>query len=254
MFKITFTLALILFGTSFSVSYAEETAPSINLDSAEIQFPRFEEMMGRNFVTSATIYLSSNYIFRGITQTKNRPATQGSYNLTHTSGVTFGGFVSNVDLDTVAPEVTKTEGDIYLAYNGEVGSVSWGVMALQYTYLENSKLNYSEYAVFARSGFFKVDAAYAPEYGGVKSSATYLRLSATARLNKTDLLVFSAGQTSFSDKNLIGFKNYTDYKMALTHTAAEFTAEFAYTDTDRQDLTGSALSDRALTFSISRTF
>jgi len=53
--------------------------------------------LGETGLTLApTATIASDYLFRGISQTRSRPAWQGAFELTHTSGVYIGGFISNV--------------------------------------------------------------------------------------------------------------------------------------------------------------
>ena len=53
--------------------------------------------LGETGLTLApTATIASDYLFRGISQTRSRPAWQGSFELTHTSGLYIGGFISNV--------------------------------------------------------------------------------------------------------------------------------------------------------------
>ncbi|WP_111895015.1 TorF family putative porin [Acinetobacter sp. MB5] len=48
---------------------------------------------------SGNVALTSDYRFRGMTQTLNDPAIQGSFTLAHSSGLYFSTFASNVDFD-----------------------------------------------------------------------------------------------------------------------------------------------------------
>jgi uncharacterized protein (TIGR02001 family) len=49
-----------------------------------------------DFTASYNVGLFSQYIFRGLTQTNNKPALQGGFDVSHKSGLYIGGWSSNV--------------------------------------------------------------------------------------------------------------------------------------------------------------
>ncbi len=49
-----------------------------------------------DFTASYNVGLFSQYIFRGLTQTNNKPALQGGFDVSHKSGLYIGGWASNV--------------------------------------------------------------------------------------------------------------------------------------------------------------
>ena len=49
-----------------------------------------------DFTASYNVGLFSQYIFRGLTQTNNKPALQGGFDVNHKSGLYIGGWASNV--------------------------------------------------------------------------------------------------------------------------------------------------------------
>ena len=57
-----------------------------------------------DFTASYNVGLFSQYIFRGLTQTNNKPALQGGFDVSHKSGLYLGAWASNVSWprDTVA--------------------------------------------------------------------------------------------------------------------------------------------------------
>ncbi len=59
--------------------------------------------LGLSFSGSAAI--TSDYRFRGITQTQNDPAIQAGFTLAHTSGLYFGLWGSNVDFGEDSPSL-----------------------------------------------------------------------------------------------------------------------------------------------------
>ena len=66
--------------------------------------------LGAGFEASANIGLFSNYMWRGVSQTRNGVALQGGVDITHSSGFYAGTWMSNVNFK-LAPKA-HTEQDI----------------------------------------------------------------------------------------------------------------------------------------------
>ena len=81
--------ALAVLSSSASVAMAEEQPTRSN--------------MGLSFSGNAA--LTTDYRFRGMTQTQSDPAVQGSFTLTHTSGLYLSAFASNVNFGTSDPHL-----------------------------------------------------------------------------------------------------------------------------------------------------
>lgn len=99
------------------------------------------------FNVSANVTLGSEYIFRGISQTKGDPGIQGGLDIVHESGLYVGAWVSNTDYQT---SDATMERDYYFGYGGNITEelalhVGW----LQYHYvkehLHHADLNYNEF-------------------------------------------------------------------------------------------------------------
>ncbi|WP_235925119.1 TorF family putative porin, partial [Roseomonas harenae] len=54
------------------------------------------ELEGAGLTIGVTPTISSDYLFRGVSQTRNRPAVQGTIDIQHTTGFYVGAFASNV--------------------------------------------------------------------------------------------------------------------------------------------------------------
>lgn len=81
---------------------------------------------------SANIGATSNYIWRGVTQTMNGAAVSGGVDYSHESGIYAGTWISNVDFGL--DEGSGTEVDFYAGYYGEVGDFSYDIGLSSYTY------------------------------------------------------------------------------------------------------------------------
>lgn len=84
---------------------------------------------------SANVALTTDYVFRGISQTQGQPALQGGFDYAHSSGFYIGTWASNVGwVDDVAKKNNSMEIDLYLGYAGEAGPISYDVGAIRYFY------------------------------------------------------------------------------------------------------------------------
>ena len=79
---------------------------------------------------TANIGLTSNYVFRGISQTGGKPAIQGGFDYTHASGIYLGTWGSNVSWLTGFQGYTSgsMELDLYGGYRNTIGPsvMTWG--------------------------------------------------------------------------------------------------------------------------------
>ncbi len=96
-----------------------------------------------DFTAAYNVGLFSQYIFRGLTQTNNKPALQGGFDVSHKSGLYIGGWASNVswlrdNANQAAGPVYQSGGsleiDLYGGFKTDVKGVGIDVGALQYYY------------------------------------------------------------------------------------------------------------------------
>ena len=78
---------------------------------------------------SANMAITSNYVWRGMTQSDNSPAVQGGIDLDY-KGFYLGTWASSVNFGS---EVA-TEADIYLGYAGEISDFSYDIGVIQFMY------------------------------------------------------------------------------------------------------------------------
>lgn len=82
---------------------------------------------------SANIGVTSNYLWRGVTQTDDGPAVSGGVDWAHNSGFYLGGWVSNIDwaLEDVG---SGAEVDLYGGFSGEYEDFGYDVGLIYYWY------------------------------------------------------------------------------------------------------------------------
>lgn len=87
--------------------------------------------LGSGLSVSGSVSATSDYIARGISQTRGRPALQGAAELSHDSGVYLGAFVSNVTFEGTN---ARQEVDAYLGYRFSVSGFRLDVAGQWYAY------------------------------------------------------------------------------------------------------------------------
>jgi len=94
--------------------------------------------------------ITNNYIWRGITQTKDQAAGQGGVDWGHSSGLYAGTWLSNVDFSGLGDGY---EMDVYAGFGGEIGGFGYDLGAITYQYPVTPNFNFTEVYV---SGTFSV--------------------------------------------------------------------------------------------------
>ena len=77
---------------------------------------------------SGSVAVVSDYLFRGVTQTSEKPALQGGITWTHDSGFYVGGWGSSISwLSDADPDVSsQVELDMFAGYTGKFGQSEFG--------------------------------------------------------------------------------------------------------------------------------
>jgi uncharacterized protein (TIGR02001 family) len=202
-----------------------------------------------DFTASYNVGLFSQYIFRGLTQTNNKPALQGGFDVSHKSGLYIGGWASNVSWlrdnagTSTAPLYNSggsLEIDLYGGFKTEVQGVGIDLGALQYYYpgsLNNAvydKANTTElYGALSYgwlqakvSGVVSKDAwGFGKKYnagtnGDDERGTYYAELNANIPLADTGITaLIHVGRQEFNQAKSAPTNpeaSYTDWKIGLT--------------------------------------
>ncbi|MCB1748950.1 MAG: hypothetical protein H6977_08285 [Gammaproteobacteria bacterium] len=96
---------------------------------------------------TANVSVSNNYLWRGLTQSKNQPAVSGGIDYAHESGFYVGTWVSNVEYANgpgAAGDAFSYENDLYIGYAGEYNGISYDLGYLYYNYDEEADIDFGE--------------------------------------------------------------------------------------------------------------
>ena len=88
---------------------------------------------------SANVAMTSNYVWRGMTQTTDSPAIQGGFDVDY-KGLYIGVWGSNVEYGSAS-----LEADIYLGYSNEIAGLTYDIGFIEYMYPNQmDELNFGE--------------------------------------------------------------------------------------------------------------
>lgn len=197
---------------------------------------------------TGNVSLTSNYVFRGISQTGGDAAIQGGLDYSHSSGFYLGTWASNVGWieDYQGYTSGNMEIDVYGGYRNSAGDISYDVGAIRYMYPGNKGAAFegdtsevygavgwkwftAKYSYYVSDGVF----GFGPNADG----SDYLDISASYPIGETGLTV-GAHWGTFNFENFPA-QDYDDWKVSLTYSMGKasklmegVTIGIAYTDTN----------------------
>ncbi len=183
---------------------------------------------------SSTVTLTSDYDFRGITQTAKDPALQISLDWAAENGIYLGAWGSNVDFGDCCDE--NIEIDLYGGFRGGE-EITYDVGAVYYTYPGADSINFPE--IYASVGWNVLSAKlwYSWDFGNADESAYYLEGNANFELPANFGLGMHVGYSDGDYWDALYDGGYMDWSVGLTYPLGNFTLGLKYTDgSDLDDL------------------
>jgi uncharacterized protein (TIGR02001 family) len=206
--------------------------------------------------------VTSDYIFRGITQTQHNPAVSGGVDYSHASGIYAGAWISNQSwvktggTDTVNDPYKTSSGlevDLYGGYKGAMGDFGYDLGAIRYYYdgsEVSTQVSPDTTELYAAGTWKMLTLKYSravSDYfigwgtlGTVKTKGSnYLELNATHDLGNGLGLIAHVGKQKVMN---IPAADYTDWKVGVTKDMGVGVVTVAYSDTDAQGKAGQSYS------------
>ncbi len=214
---------------------------------------------------TSTATLTTDYDFRGVTQTAQDPALQASLDLAFDSGLYLGAWGSNVDFgDDTASDV---EIDIYAGFAGGITeTLGYDLGAVFYFYVDDDDdIDYAEFYAGLDYQILSTKFWYAPDYLDSNDSAYYLEANLAGDslpwgLGWTAHVGYSGGDF-WDDTANNGLDEYYDWSVGLTRSFGPFDVDLRWidgSDLDEADGTGSPRdansSEERLVLGVSTTF
>ncbi len=177
---------------------------------------------------SSTITLSSDYDFRGITQTARDPAVSASLDWTDESGFYLGTWASNVDFGLES----DIEVDALGGYRGKINDdTGYDIGAVYYSFWpDDDDVNFAE--LYAGLSYKAVSAKlwYSPDFSNLGESAYYIEANATIPLPSDFALTVHAGYSDGDYWDVVNDGGYTDYSIGVTKSIGKFALALKWID------------------------
>lgn len=191
---------------------------------------------------TGNVGLTTDYVFRGISQTNGNPAIQGG--LDYVNGAFYAGtWMSNTDF---GPFGGNTELDLYAGWTPTVGPVALNLGVLGYFYPgahdDAAEFNYYELKGTATitpfTGFSLTGSAYySPDFFGETGNALYLEIAGAYTVSDKISISGAFGNQKIDDVNgpAAGGTDgdYNTWNLGLTYTIGNgLSVDGRYIDTD----------------------
>jgi uncharacterized protein (TIGR02001 family) len=220
---------------------------------------------------SANVALTSDYVFRGVSQTQNGPAIQGGFDYAHSSGFYVGTWGSNVAWVQKGgyKDDSSMEIDLYGGYRGSLGAIGYDLGAITY-YYPGDKISGVDSPdtteVYAGASWEFLSIKYSHvvsshfigwvgENGEKTRNSGYIELNANYDLGNGWGVMGHVGHQKV--KNLSD-ADYTDWKIGVSKDIGFGTVALAYTDTNADDdvyvIDGEKIADGRVFVSFSKSF
>jgi uncharacterized protein (TIGR02001 family) len=188
---------------------------------------------------SFNVGATTDYRYRGISQSRLKPAVQGGIDYADKSGFYVGAWGSSIKWIKDAGGDASAEVDVYGGYKGAVGAVAYDVGFLRYEYPSNKlavSANTNEVygAVTMGPATLKYSHAVSNLFGFADSkNSYYVDLSGTFDMGNGFSLVPHVGYQSVKNNSPA---SYTDYSLTLSKdlgNGLSATAALVGTDADK---------------------
>jgi uncharacterized protein (TIGR02001 family) len=229
--------------TSYEAPEAKPKSTSVKADPK----PEAETDKSKGFINriadnmTGSLALTSNYIFRGLTQTENLPAVQGEYTYTFPFGLYATVWASNdkfIDTD-ITLEIDPGIG-FYKEINDDF---NFDISVYRYYFPSDKIWNYSEWLGQVNFKFLQTNLGYSNNVFGAKRSGFYydggINYTLPAKLffgiEKVNLLALAGRYIlpkNFPDITGISYNNYT---VALSKDFKHYNVALQYSNTTERD-------------------
>lgn len=190
---------------------------------------------------SANAAVTTNYIFRGLSQSGGGIAVQAGADYAFgDSGLAIGAWASSIDFGNVNGDDTKAEVDLYGSYTLAISDAfSLVVGGITYNYPSSpTGVNYNWYEGYVGAAYnFGVAAVnarvyYAPDYVNLSTSQVYITGGVSVPVTDWLSLNGNLGYSSFDHAVYPLIEDYMDWNLSAVATYNNFSLTLGYTDTD----------------------
>ncbi len=223
---------------------------------------------------SANVALSTDYMYRGGSQTSEQPAISGGIDYSYSTGgfadFYVGTWASNVDFAGINLPSANIEMDFYGGIAGEFSNgISWDIGGLYYYYSSVSDIEETAlggdpnfFEAYGSLGYTFSDVAYepsigvffawSPDYFGEVGDSYYTAVDMGLSLPYGISL---AGQIGWQEFDRDGLADYSHYSVGLSKDIGNFTLDGSWYDSidDADTFWGNGFEE-AIVFTVSASF
>ena len=214
---------------------------------------------------SANVMLTSDYVYRGITQTNEDPALQGGFDYAHDSGFYLGVWASSLEFRSDTSDPASMEIDVYGGLSGELqNGIGWDVGVLYYFYPDQNEDAAADYDFLEFYGSLSyewdteykpsanIGVAYSPDFYGEDDTGIWVHGGLGFSIKDAIDPYISVGyQDVDGDKSSDGF-DYLYYAVGVSKTIDILTFDLSWHDAS--DLDGCDNACEAVVFSVSSSW
>jgi len=194
---------------------------------------------------TANVGVTSNYVFRGITQTDDGPAVQGGVDYIHENGFYAGAWASNVDFPN---QGDGFEVDLYAGYNFKLNeNVLFDVGYITYQYTDSALSDADEIYFGASFKDFSVTYYVGDIDGGSNNDYAYIDLKYSMPLPSEFNLHLHYGNMNSDANN----SDYEDVAIGVSKEIGGFDVGLTVTTTDHDN---AAVEDDEIFITVSKAF
>ncbi len=187
---------------------------------------------------NGNVALTTDYMYRGFTQSNEGPAISGGLDYGHVSGFYAGVWASSIEFNPSTDNASSIEVDVYAGFGGGFGDsgVSYDVGGLYYLYPEQNEdvgASYDFFELYGRLGYSFNDMvstglylAYSPDFYGETGTGIYVAANLDLALSQGFGVSFNIGNQDVDDANT----NYTHWSAGVSKEVGAFGFDMTYYD------------------------
>ncbi|HEX2548472.1 MAG TPA: TorF family putative porin [Gammaproteobacteria bacterium] len=254
MKKLTTLLVTTLFVTQLSFGATDSSDDKDNPAEDETKSPAAEPWV------TGTFDITTNYMFRGISQTRNTPAFQGGLTFSNKTGFYFNIWGSNVYFPIDEDHTSTVEMDLIGGYTHDfTDNISWDINIDRYNYFKAGSLNYNELLTSLTVYYFTGQFAYSNDIYNTGSNGFYYNLAAAFDIPPKYIfglnnMTISGGIGHSSLPKDEGLRSYNDYNIALTKTIGIYSLALQWTDTNHKSVDPTGLKNSKILATLTANF
>ena len=216
---------------------------------------------------SANVTLTSDYVYRGISQTNEGPALQGGFDYSHESGFYLGVWASNLEFNGPTDNDPSLEIDVYGGISGEFqNGIGWDVGALYYAYPDQNEDTANDYDFLEFYGSLSyawdaveadIGVAYSADFYGENDEAIWWHGGLGIDMGMVNPYVQVGYQDVEGDKLTPNGFDYTYYAVGVSTSVDMLTFDLSWQDADDKACEAYGVGDdfcEAFVFSVSSSF